>query len=221
VRTGKPAEMVEGEAESAFFANFVRVLLATNRKAAEVAAAALAPSLISLQAPAALDIGAGSGVWSLVLARAVPSLQVTALDRSGVLPITREVFAEHGVADRLHEIAGDHRQVDLGQSLYDVIFLGHILHTEGRVESERLISRCAHALRPGGKLVIGEFIADEARASRDQPRPLLFAVNMLLVTADGDAFTLSEMSTWLRAAGLTAIETLPVPGASPVIVAGR
>jgi SAM-dependent methyltransferase len=210
VRTGKPAEMVEGEAESAFFANFVRVLLATNRKAAEVAAAALAPSLISLQAPAALDIGAGSGVWSLVLARAVPSLQVTALDRSGVLPITREVFAEHGVADRLHEIAGDHRQVDLGQSLYDVIFLGHILHTEGRVESERLISRCAHALRP-----------DEARASRDQPRPLLFAVNMLLVTADGDAFTLSEMSTWLRAAGLTAIETLPVPGASPVIVAGR
>jgi hypothetical protein len=44
---------------------------------------------------------------------------------------------------------------------------------------------------------------------------------MLLVTADGDAFTLSEMRAWLSAAGLTEVETLEVPGTSPVIVAGR
>jgi alpha-beta hydrolase superfamily lysophospholipase len=84
-----------------------------------------------------------------------------------------------------------------------------------------LLARCARALKPNGALVIGEFIADEARASRDQPRPLLFAVNMLLVTSEGDAFTLSEMSAWLRAAGLAKIATLPVPGASPVILAER
>ncbi|HWN83449.1 MAG TPA: class I SAM-dependent methyltransferase, partial [Candidatus Udaeobacter sp.] len=156
-----------------------------------------------------------------VLARAVPALTVVALDRSGVLPITRQVFAEHGVSDRLRELPGDHRQVDLGEQTYDAIFLGHILHSEGRPESERLIARCARALKPGGRLVIGEFIADEERASRDQPRPLLFAVNMLLVTSEGDAFTLGEMSAWLRSAGLGRIETLPVPGASPVIVAER
>jgi precorrin-6B methylase 2 len=221
VRTGTPAEAVEEDAKSGFFADFVRILLATNRRAAEIATEALQPFLTARPAPRALDIGAGSGVWSLVPALAVPALRVTALDRSGVLPITKQVFAEHGIGDRLSEIAGDHRQVDLGDQIYDVIFLGHILHSEGRVESERLIERCARALTPGGKLVIGEFVADEARASRDQPRPLLFAVNMLLVTTDGDAFTLSEMTAWMRAAGLGRIVTLPVPGASPVILAER
>lgn len=221
VRTGAPAETVEGDDQSAFFAAFVRILLATNRRAAEIAAEALRSKLALLPSPAALDIGAGSGVWSLVLARAVPALTVIALDRQGVLPITRQVFEEHGVGDRLREIAADHRQVDLGEQIYDVIFLGHILHSEGRGESERLIARSARALKPGGTLVIGEFIADEARASRDQPRPLLFAVNMLLVTSEGDAFTLSEMSAWLRAAGLAKIATLPVPGASPLILAER
>jgi precorrin-6B methylase 2 len=221
VRTGAPAEAVDEEAESTFFANFVRVLFATNRRAAEITAEALRPFLAARPSPHALDIGAGSGVWSLVPALAVPVLQVTALDRAGVLSITQEVFAEHGIGDRLRVIAGDHRKVDLGDEIYDVIFLGHILHSEGRSESERLIARCARALKPGGKIVIGEFVADEERASRDQPRPLLFAVNMLLVTTTGDAFTLGEMSAWMRAAGLGGIETLPVPGASPVILAER
>jgi precorrin-6B methylase 2 len=221
IRTGAPVEAVEGDAKSTFFADFVRVLLATNRRAAEVAAEALRPLLAARPAPRALDIGAGSGVWSLVPALQVPALHVTALDRAGVLPITKQVFAQHGAGDRLSELAGDHRQVPLGEHVYDVIFLGHILHSEGRTESERLIERCARALKPGGKLVIGEFVADEARASRDQPRPLLFAVNMLLVTSDGDAFTLSEMSAWIRAAGLVRIEALPVPGASPILMAER
>ncbi len=219
--SGKPARRVESEGSADFFANFVRVLFETNRRAAEIAAAALAPGLARETAPRALDIGAGSGVWSLMLAEMVPALRVTALDHPPVLAITRQVFAEHGAADRLSVIEGDQRQTDLGTDVYDVIFLGHLLHSEGRRESAALIARCARALRPAGKLVIGEFIADEARASRDQPRPLLFAVNMLLVTADGDAFTLSEMREWLCAAGLTEVETLEVPGASPVIAAGR
>jgi precorrin-6B methylase 2 len=219
--SGKPARRVESEGSADFFANFVRVLFETNRRAAEIAAAALAPGLTREPAPRALDIGAGSGIWSLMLAEKVPALKVTALDHPPVLAITRQVFAEYGAADRLSVIEGDHRQVDLGTDVYDAIFLGHLLHSEGRRESAALIARCARALRPAGKLVIGEFIADEARASREQPRPLLFAVNMLLVSADGDAFTLSEMREWLSAAGLTEVETLEVPGTSPVIVAGR
>src|SRR5262245_50369440 len=81
VRTGAPAETVEEEEQSTFFANFVRVLFATNRRAAEITAEALRPFLAARPSPHALDIGAGSGVWSLIPALAVPGLQVTALDR--------------------------------------------------------------------------------------------------------------------------------------------
>lgn len=227
VRDGKPHRRVDEESGE-FFTHFVSMLFATNRRAAEAVAETLADA--GTLAPAAagkegtvrvLDVGAGAGVWGLMLALRSPAVQVWALDRPTVLPITRRFFAAHGAGDRLREIAGDLKEVDLGQSLYDVILLGHILHSEGPAESARLIQRCARALKPRGTLVIGEFIADEARASRENPRPILFALHMFLVTAAGDTYTLSEMSRWCADAGLSRVRTVPVAGVSPVILAAR
>ncbi len=225
MRDGKPRRRVEGEAGE-YFTTFVGVLFATNRRAAAAAAATLAAE--GALSPAGdrsevrvLDVGAGSGVWSLMLALRSPAVRVWALDHSPVLAVTRRFFTEHGIDDRLSEIAGDHRGVDLGSDAYDVITLGHILHGEGRSGSRDLIARSARALRPGGTLVIGEFIADEARAGRENPRPLLFALHMFLLTEDGDTYTLGEMSAWLADAGFTRIRTVPVAGASPVVLATR
>jgi hypothetical protein len=60
---------------------------------------------------------------------------------------------------------------------------------------------------------------DEAR--REAAFPLLFAVNMLVNTEDGDTFTFGEYRKWLEEAGFRDVRTLEAPSPSPLILATK
>ena len=53
------------------------------------------------------------------------------------------------------------------------------------------------------------------------PFALIFALNMLVHTDEGDAFTFGEISGWLREAGFVKPRQLEVPGPSPLILADK
>jgi 3-hydroxy-5-methyl-1-naphthoate 3-O-methyltransferase len=50
---------------------------------------------------------------------------------------------------------------------------------------------------------------------------LLFAVNMLVNTDNGDTYSLEEVSSWLTEAGFTDVRTLEAPGPSPLVLATK
>jgi ubiquinone/menaquinone biosynthesis C-methylase UbiE len=164
-----------------------------------------------------LDIGAGSGVWGIAFAQQDPLARVTLVDYPKVLGIAKQFVARHVLADRFQYLAGNIREVDFGREQYDVAILGHICHSEGARNTRMLFQRIRRALRPGGRLLIAEFLVDEER--RTETFPLLFAVNMLVNTEEGDTFSLTELRTWLEEAGFKTVETLEAPAPSPLIVA--
>jgi hypothetical protein len=51
--------------------------------------------------------------------------------------------------------------------------------------------------------------------------PLLFALNMLVHTTEGDTFTFSEYEVWLREAGFRDVRRFEAPTPSPLILATR
>ena len=51
--------------------------------------------------------------------------------------------------------------------------------------------------------------------------PVLFGLNMLLQTEEGNVFTLREYRAWLKAAGFRKVTTIPVPPPSTVILATK
>jgi hypothetical protein len=51
--------------------------------------------------------------------------------------------------------------------------------------------------------------------------PLIFAVNMLLHTDAGDAFTFAEIGSWLAEAGFKDVRRLEAPAPSPLILATK
>jgi hypothetical protein len=53
------------------------------------------------------------------------------------------------------------------------------------------------------------------------PFPLLFALNTLVHSTEGDTFTLAEYMEWLKEAGFNTVETVEIGGSSPAIVAGK
>ncbi|HEU4753110.1 MAG TPA: methyltransferase, partial [Armatimonadota bacterium] len=53
------------------------------------------------------------------------------------------------------------------------------------------------------------------------PMPLLFGVNMLVATDEGDVFSFSQIRGWLEEAGFRDVRQLEVPAPSPLILATK
>jgi hypothetical protein len=218
VLTGKPAIAVNQEGQGAeFFREFVEDLFANNYGAAQ----ALADKLKVAQAKSpvsVIDIAAGSGVWSIALAERSPQVRVTVVDWPAVVPVCQKVTARRGVGDRYRYVAGDLLAVDYGTG-YNVATLGHILHSEGERRSRELLRKVFAALAPGSTVAIAEMIPNEDRTG--PPQALIFALNMLVHTDEGDTFTFGEMSGWLREAGFVNPCQLEAPGPSPLVLATK
>jgi ubiquinone/menaquinone biosynthesis C-methylase UbiE len=218
VAGGKPARAVnDQDAGAAFFEQFVEDIFPMSYRAAQALAAALKLAE-GRETVKVLDIAAGSGVWGIALAQASPRVQVTAVDWATVLKVTQRVAQKFGVAERFSYIEGDISAVDYGTG-FDVATLGHILHSEGEARSRQLIRRVSAALKPGGTIAIGEFVANDDRTG--PPNAMIFAVNMLVNTDVGDTFTFREIGNWLKEAGFTDVRTLDAPGPSPMILATK
>jgi 2-polyprenyl-3-methyl-5-hydroxy-6-metoxy-1,4-benzoquinol methylase len=218
VGNGRPVIAANNQVEGQqFFAEFVEGLFPLSYQAAQMLGEHL--GIPKTASPVSvLDIGAGSGVWGIALARQSPHVTIHAVDWPAVLKVTRSVAKRHGVGDRLRTAAGDLLEADFGAG-HQVATIGHILHSEGRERSRQLLRKTFAALAPGGTVVISEFLPNDDRTG--PPTSLIFAVNMLLHTAAGDTFTFAEIAAWLREAGFVNPRLLKAPAPSPLVLATR
>jgi SAM-dependent methyltransferase len=219
VREGKPPRSSSRqEVAEEFFPILIRSLHVTN----SAPAARLAEQIASPGAKSGLsvlDIGCGSAVWSIAIAKADPAARVTAFDYPKVLETTREFTTREGVAGRYDYLPGDLRVAEFPQGRFDVAILGNIVHGEGETVARDLFQRIHRALAPGGRLVILDMIPNDERTG--PIFPLLFALNMLVATDQGDTYTMAQYRDWLAGAGYGRIETLDVASHSPAVVATK
>lgn len=218
VATGKPTAAVNSEEDgSAFFQELVSNIFPMSYGPAQ----ALARHLnLGESGPAfrVLDLGAGSGVWGIAVAQSSPRVTVTAVDWPAVLPIAQETAGRFGLADRYSVIPGDLATADFGRD-YNLITIGHILHSEGVERSKKLLRKCFDALAPGGTISVAEFLVNPERTGPTMG--LIFAVNMLVNTENGDTWSFNEIAGWLRDAGFINPRQLEAPGPSPLILATK
>jgi 3-hydroxy-5-methyl-1-naphthoate 3-O-methyltransferase len=218
VQSGKPQRAVnEQEPGSEFFVEFVTDLFPLNYPSAGILAQAL--GVPQAAAPySVLDLATGSGVWGIGVAQTSPQVTVTAVDWPEVLKVTEQMAARFGLSDRMRYVAGDLADADFGTG-HQLATLGHILHSEGPDRSRRLLKKTFDALASGGTIAIAEYLVNEDRTG--PPVGLIFAVNMLLHTAEGDTFSLDEIRGWLIGVGFENVRTLDIPGPSPLILADK
>lgn len=215
VRRGRSARHINQEQDgTSFFLKFVEDIFPIHYAGAQALANALdvqsTPSPISV-----LDLAAGSGVWSIAIAQQSPQIRVTAVDWPAVIEVTKKVAVRHGLADRYTFVAGDLDSVNFGEG-HAIATLGHILHSEGEARSRRLLKKTFEALAPGGTIAIAEILVDAQR--RTAVPALIFAVNMLVNSDEGDTFSLDEIRGWLKDAGFETVRTIDAPGLAPVLI---
>ncbi len=219
VKTGKPWR----DPQAAKFAlerlgRLARGLFSQNYQRARMLARALGMGQ-KIKGAKILDVAAGSAAWSIALLEQDPESQAVAVDLPPVIEITKEYVEKHLMGDRYQYIAGNIRNLDLGNEEYDLALLGNICHSEGPIHSRSLISKIGRCLKPGGKIIIVDMIPNNERTG--PVIPLIFAVNMLVATEEGGTFTRKEYQEWLKTAGFGKIEEIEAGGNSPVLVAER
>ncbi|MCL4201996.1 MAG: methyltransferase domain-containing protein [Pirellulaceae bacterium] len=150
-----------------------------------------------------LDIGGASGTWTSAWLNAQPTARAILFDLPAVIPLAQQRLTEIGVADRVSLVPGDFNTDPLPRGA-DLAWLSAIIHQNTSEQNQALYRRIAAALEPGGRLLIRDIVMEPSRIA-----PLagaLFAVNMLVNTQGGNAYTLSEIRDDLEAAGFAEIE---------------
>jgi SAM-dependent methyltransferase len=146
-----------------------------------------------------LDVGGGSGAFSMAFARQQPDLDAVVFDLPNVVPITQKYVAAAGLEARVTTAVGDYLTDPL-PSGFDLVFLSAVVHSNSPEENLRLLRSCAAAVNPGGRVAVVDFVMDDTRVTPQVGA--FFALNMLVATDHGDTFTEGEIRGWMTAAGL-------------------
>jgi len=166
-----------------------------------------------------LDLGGGSGAYSIAFAKAVPGLEAEIIDLPEVLPIAEEHIRKAGLADRIRTRAGDMLTVPLESGHYDLVLLSAICHMYSPEENQQLFQRAYAALAPKGRLVISDFILE---ADKTAPRfGALFALNMLVATRAGASYSEPEYEAWMKQAGFAEAKRVRIPGPATLMIATK
>lgn len=205
LRTGEP---VEDRTRPAF--SGTERFIAAMRHAAREGVAEVTSAVLSLLPDGAhlLDVGGGPGTNAEAFAAA--GARVTVLDRPEVIDLMQDTFSAAGIGTA----AGDMNEW-LPAGPFDAIYFGNTSHMYGPEENRALFARMRRSLRPGGLLVVREYVRG---VSEDAA---MFAVNMLVLTPRGGTYTTGEYERWMLDAGFTDFGVEPIPGRTTSLVVAR
>jgi predicted O-methyltransferase YrrM len=164
-----------------------------------------------------LDLGGGPGTYAIHFCLNNPSLKATVYDLPTTRPFAQRTIEQFQLADRIGFEAGNYLE-DKVEGSYDAVWLSHILHAEGPHDCRGILQKAASVLEPGGMLIVHDFILNDTLDG--PPFPALFALNMLLGTPHGRAYSEKQIGDMLAEAGAAEIKRVPVqtPNDSGIIV---
>ena len=150
-----------------------------------------------------LDVGGGDGVNAIDLAQRLPDLKVTIIDLADTCALAAKNVAAAGLSGRIGVRPGNFVE-DPIPSGADAIMFAHIFNIYSDEINQALVSKCADALPPGGKLVIFGLI------SHDDQRGPWYAGFMslyfqVLATGIGNVYPPSRYATWFANAGFSSL----------------
>jgi ubiquinone/menaquinone biosynthesis C-methylase UbiE len=170
--------------------------------------APLAQQIAAAVNPAAsramIDVGGGSGTYTIAFLRAVPEMRATLFDLPEVIEMARERLQEEGLLDRTTLVPGSYYEDELPQG-HDLALVSAIIHSNSPEENLNLYKKVFRSLNAGGRILVRDHVMEPDRI---HPRDgAIFAINMLVGTTGG-TYTYEEIESGLSQAGFARIRLL-------------
>lgn len=166
-----------------------------------------------------LDVGAGSGGFSLSLLSKRPDLEADLMDIRQILPTTESLVREwpEAVAGRVSYCEENILDIPWkNKKGYDAVILSNIVHAYSAGESAGVIKEAVRHLNDDGLMIFHDFFIEHATV-----KSRLSDINMLVNTYNGRAFKGQWVIDRLRDEGLKTTPVIPLSTDTAVIFASR
>jgi hypothetical protein len=163
-----------------------------------------------------LDVGGGTGSWSIATLRRHPHLRGTIVELPVVTELARARVADAGLADRLTVVAADAFTDDLPGG-HDAILVANVAHYWSPTGNATLLRRIRAAAPAGARLLLADFWTDPTHTQPVQAA--LMAGEFAAHLRDGDVYSVAEVRDWLPATGWRFLDHVLLAGPQSVIVA--
>ena len=145
-----------------------------------------------------LDLGGGSGCYSIAAAQRYPNLRAIVFDFSTVCAVAEEFIAQAGLSDRITTCAGDFMVDEFPQGA-DLVGLIGCIHAYTPEEKEFVIKKAFQAVAPGGSFIFVDYMLDNDRTG---PLEAAFRhLDSVALSSKGWISTAAEISEYMRRAG--------------------
>jgi predicted nicotinamide N-methyase len=163
-----------------------------------------------------LDLGGGSGAYSIVATQTFPGLKAVVLDLPPVAVVAAEYIAANNASDRVSTLPGDFTRTEFPQGV-DVVVMASNLPQYEPALIRLVVGKTFAALVPGGEMhLIGETLHDDRRGPLSAA---LWGLNEAVYGSTGVAHTEAEVKGYLSGAGFADVTVHPfVPGVLSRIV---
>jgi SAM-dependent methyltransferase len=163
-----------------------------------------------------LDVGGGTGSWSIAACARHRHLTASVFELPVTAAIATARIAEAGLSERVDVATGD-AMADALPTGYDAILLANVVHYYAPADNVALLRRLRAVAPEDGRLYLADFWTD---ATHTQPLPAaLMAGEFAVHLRDGDVYSVDEVTGWLAAAGWRFVEHRPLAGAQSLIIA--
>jgi ubiquinone/menaquinone biosynthesis C-methylase UbiE len=171
-----------------------------------------APAIVSLinlkGVKRVLDVGGGSGVFSMAFVRARKGITAVIFDLANVTKLTKTYIDAENLSNLISVVGGDYT-VDPLVNGFDLVFMSAIIHSNSSEINKQLFRKAFEALNPRGRLVVLDYIMNDDGTS--PAAGAYFSLNMLVGTREGDSYKESEVRDWMEDAGFNRINKKKTP----------
>ncbi|MFA5925064.1 MAG: methyltransferase [Methylococcaceae bacterium] len=163
-----------------------------------------------------LDLGAGSGVFSIAIGNHFKTSSGVLFDLPGVASITSEYLNKENISERFSVVAGDyHKEIPINK--FNDILLFAVIHQESEDNLNNLLTEIRTRLIEGGRVFITSFFLEENKTA--PTFPTLFSVEMIVMHEKGKVYTFGEIESSLKKAGFSFERIDSIPGPATLYVA--
>jgi SAM-dependent methyltransferase len=163
-----------------------------------------------------LDVGGGTGSWTIAAARRHPDLRATVFELPLVATVARKRIADAGLTARIDVQVGDVLKDPLPGG-HDVFLLANIIHYWSPARNHQLLKSVRASAERGARLLLADFWTN---ATHTEPlMAALMAGEFAAHLKEGDVYSVDELRQWLPETGWRFTEHRPLAGPVSVVVA--
>ncbi len=166
-----------------------------------------------------LDVGCGSGVYTMALCKKYPHLKAVLFDQEKALPLALSLVKKRDLSRRISSLSGNYYTDPLGSG-YDAVLFSGVLIQEPPEGQVKLLKRAYESMNSGGIVIIQDILRIGPYTETTPKIALESLVAAVFYGGSGGVVSGDDTVNFLTEAGFNSTKQIPLPGVYS-IVTGR